>query len=129
GAERANAADADHLEGDVFERIAIEQTLSVGCQADFISAQHTLGVHVVNSITLGREMIDERRSVFYPRPLSLYQMGKVVVLREVVARLDQDASQFAAEPGVLDVLDLARKIDFAVPNFQRRTLCQAAHPG
>src|SRR6185295_17085465 len=104
GAECANAADADDFEGDVFERVAIEQTTSVGWQARCISAERTLGVQVMHSIAIGPEMIDERWSVFDPRPLSLYQMGKVVVLREVVACLDQDASQFAAEPGVLDVL-------------------------
>src|SRR5262249_46944063 len=128
GAERADAADADHLEGDVLEHISIEETKPVRRQAALISGERALGIEVVAGVPLAREMIDERRPVLDARRLALYQMGKVVILCEVVASFGEDASQLTPERTMLDELDLGRELDFAVPDFQRRTLCQAAHP-
>jgi hypothetical protein len=117
GAESANATDTDHLEGDVLERVSIDQTKPVGRQTAFINAERVLGVDVVAGVTLGPEMIDERRPVVDARLLAHYQTGEVVVLREVVARLCEDAPQLALEHGILDELDLARELDPAVPDF------------
>ena len=47
-----------------------------------------------------------------------YQARKVVILREMVTRLGEDTLQLAPEHAILDALDLARKHDLAVPDFQ-----------
>jgi hypothetical protein len=94
---RANAADTDHLKGDILERISVEQVKPVGLEAILISLESPLGIEVVASIACGREMIDQRRSVLDPGLFVFYQMGKVVILGESVARFSENGLQFAAQ--------------------------------
>jgi hypothetical protein len=56
-------------------------------------------------------------------------MPKVVILDEIVLRLEEDALQFAAQPAMFDAFDLMREFDSAMPDFQRRTLYQSAQMG
>src|SRR5262249_14006493 len=79
GAERSNAADADHLEGNVLERVSIDEKMPVGRQAARIGVERTFGVEMVTAIALGGEMIDERRPILDARLLALDQMREVVV--------------------------------------------------
>src|SRR5215468_3440670 len=127
GAKRADAADADHLERDILERISIDETKPVGRQAARVGVEGAPGVDMVAGVALGREVIDKRRPVGDARLLSLDEMGKVVVFRQVVAGPGENTSEFAPERAMLDPLDLASEIDFAVPDFHRRKLRQVAH--
>ena len=47
----------------------------------------------------------------------------------MAARLGNDGAQLAPQRAIADVLDLARELDPAVPDFQRRKLGQAANTG
>jgi hypothetical protein len=94
-----------------------------------ISVKSALGIEVVTSVALGREMIDQGRPILYARLFPSYQMGKVVIMREIVTRFGDDAVQFAAQPAMFDAFDLTREFDPAVPDFQRGKLCQSCADG
>jgi hypothetical protein len=50
GAERANATDANHLEGDILQPISVEETKPVGLQAALISVKSAPGIEVVTGV-------------------------------------------------------------------------------
>ena len=74
-------------------------------------------------------MIDQGRPILDAHLLPFYQIRKVIILNEIVPRLDEDALQFAAQPVMFNAVDLTREFDPAVPDFQRGKLCQAAQMG
>src|SRR5262245_55777032 len=127
-AKRANAADADRLEGDVLERISIDEAKPIRRQPAFIGGERALGVDVMAGVALDGEMIDQRWPIRDARLLALHQTREVIVFREMVACLGEDTLQLAPERGMLDALDLARELDLAVPDFQWGKLCQVPHP-
>src|SRR5262249_56895650 len=63
-AEGADAAHAHHLEGDVSERIALDQAVPLGRQALLIRREHALGIDALARVALVCEMIDERPAIF-----------------------------------------------------------------
>src|SRR5262249_16957965 len=97
-------------------------------QAGRVSVERALGVDMVAGVAFGCEMIDEGWPVFDARLLARHQAGKVVVLSEMVTSLSKNALQLAPKGPIFDALDLARKNHLAVPDRQRRKLCQIAYP-
>src|SRR5262249_34062018 len=81
GAERADAADANHFEGDVLELVPVNKQKSVGGQPFLV------GVKYASCIERGMvEMINEWRPICDPRLPALDEAREVVVLGEMVAR-------------------------------------------
>jgi len=50
----------------------------------------------------------------------LYQMREVVILFQSFACLGQDCVELSSQPSILDMFNLARKVDPAMPDFQWR---------
>src|SRR5215510_14067286 len=57
GAEGANAADANHFEGDVPQRIAIEQATAIRRESRRIGVERPFDIDVMADVTFGLEMI------------------------------------------------------------------------
>jgi len=74
-------------------------------------------------------MIDQRRLVRDAQLLTLYEMRKIVVLFEPLARLGEDGVQLLPQLAILDVFDFARELDPVVPSLQRRLLGERAYSG
>ena len=129
GTEGADAADADHLEGDVLERIAFEQTKPLRRQPVPVQGEHALGVDPMPRVASLAEMVDARRPVLDARLLALHQVREVVVLFDAVGGLGEDVVELTPQRAVVDVLDFLRQLDLAVPVFQRRHLGERAHAG
>ncbi len=129
GAEGAHAADADHLEGHVLERIAIDQAKMLGREPLLIGGEHLLGVDAFARIFLRREVIDQRRPVLDMRLLARDEVRKIVVLLELSFRLGEDRIEPASQRAIRDAPDLVHQVDSAVPDLERRELGERAHPG
>jgi hypothetical protein len=73
------------------------------------------------------EMINHRRFVGYAGSSACHHVWKVIVLLEAPARLGENGMELSPERTILDILDLTRQIDPAMPNFHRRQFRQGAH--
>jgi hypothetical protein len=72
-------------------------------------------------------MINHRRLVGYAGSSACHHVWKVIVLLEAPARLGENGMKLSPERTILDILDLTRQIDPAMPNFHRRQFRQGAH--
>src|SRR5262249_43093073 len=126
GAEHADAADANHFEGDVLEFVSVDKEKPVGRQAFFISVEHAPGIEAIAGVALPSEMIDEGRPIRDARLIAFDQTREIIVLGEMLARLGENTLELTPEFAVVYSIDLLRQVDHAVPGLQRRKLCQAA---
>src|SRR5262249_30595685 len=89
GAESTNAPNSDYLEGDILERIALQQIAALRRQPMVIGSEYALGVQSMLPIAFFGEMIDERRPISDAGSLTLHQMRKVVILLALFSGLGQ----------------------------------------
>src|SRR5262249_14466256 len=119
GTEGPHTSNADNFEGDVLERVALDQATPLRRKAGLIRGKYTWLLNATPRVPLCREMINRRRSVLDPRLFTLHQVWKIVVLFEMSRRLGNDGVKFLSQCAVLHSLDFLHQIDLAVPDFQR----------
>src|SRR5215467_11584222 len=73
------------------------------------------------------EMINHRQFVGYACSSTCHDVWKVIILLEPPARLGENSMELSPERTILDILDLTRQIDPAMPNLHRRQFRQGAH--
>src|SRR5260370_2229322 len=74
GAERTDASHPDDFEGDVLERVALEETTPLRGKAVLVAGEYALRIHSIPRVTLCRAMMDDRRAVVSPRQLSSHRI-------------------------------------------------------
>src|SRR5262245_18084190 len=107
--EGADASNADHLEGHVLERVALDEATPLGGEAVLVGRKNASLIDATPRVPFSREMINEPRPVFYPSLLVLRQVREVVVLFQMSDRLGHDGGKFLPQRAVIDPLDLPRQ--------------------
>ena len=93
----------------------------------FDRGKHAFGVNAVFHIPFLGEMINHRRLVDDASLTARHHVRKVIVLLQSLSRLGQNCVELSPERTVLDIFNLTRQIDPAVPNFHGRQLRQSTH--
>ncbi len=122
GTKGADAADADDLEGNVGQRIALDQRAPLGKQGGLVIGEGGMRVNFVVFCCLGIEMIDQGRPVLDMRTIGFRrrEMRKIIVRRQIFFGFHQDRKNSFAEFDIGDPLDLLVNVHARVPDFERR---------
>ena len=118
GAERADASNTDCFEGDIPEKVSLEQTQYFWRKAFLVGDKNALGVNSMTWVAFLREMINHRQLIGDADLYPLYQMREVVVLFQSFPCFGQDSVELPSQLPILDMFDLARQVDPAMPDFQ-----------
>ena len=118
GAERADAADADHLEGRVREAVARQQHAAVFLQCAGIRGESRADLPIIGCV-----MLDQRRLVLDPRVPGCASAGWCVDQVEMRAAAGQRGGkmflQLRAQLFGFDVADRRGEVDAAAPGIER----------
>src|ERR1019366_7821852 len=121
-AKRANAADADDLEGNVGKRVASDKRLPLWKQGRLIISESGMRMNLVALGCGGIEMINQGWPVFDMGNTRFRrrEMRKIIIRRQISFCFHQSGKESFAQLSIGDSFDLALNVHAGVPDFEWR---------